>query len=51
MNHRDRQILEAVTDGYVSLDREWHFTYVNRVIAAVTGKRTDQLVGRPLTEA
>ncbi|WP_083922476.1 EAL domain-containing protein [Deinococcus aquatilis] len=48
LNQRDNHILEAMTDGYVALDREWCFTYVNRVIAEATGKTPDQLVGRRL---
>ncbi|THF71683.1 EAL domain-containing protein [Deinococcus sp. Arct2-2] len=50
LNQRDRHILEAMTDGYVALDREWRFTYVNRVIAKATGKTPAQLVGRRLPD-
>ncbi|UQN10002.1 EAL domain-containing protein [Deinococcus sp. QL22] len=50
MNSHDRHILEAMTDGYVALDREWRFTYVNRVIARATRRTPDQLVGRRLPD-
>ncbi len=50
LNHRDRHILEAMTDGYVALDREWRFTYVNRVIAKATRRTPEQLVGRHVSD-
>ncbi|MFB9994690.1 EAL domain-containing protein [Deinococcus oregonensis] len=50
LNQRDSHILEAMTDGYVALDREWRFTYVNQVIAKATGRTADQLVGRRIAD-
>lgn len=50
MNQRDSHILEAMTDGYVALDHEWRFTYVNRVIAKATRRTPEELIGRRLAD-
>ncbi|MGH7469351.1 MAG: sensor domain-containing diguanylate cyclase [Longimicrobiales bacterium] len=39
-------ILESIRDGFVALDRGWHFTYVNAEGERVLGKTRDALVGR-----
>jgi len=39
-------VLERVSDAVVALDREWHYTYVNRRAAQLFGRRPEDLVGR-----
>lgn len=46
LNHRIQNILESVTDGFVALDREWRYTYVNRRAAEMFGREPSQLVGK-----
>lgn len=38
-------ILESITDGFVTLDRAWRFTYVNHTALEVIGKPKEQLLG------
>lgn len=43
---RADRILEAMSDGFVALDRDWFYTYVNAEAARLFGRRPDELVGR-----
>jgi PAS domain S-box-containing protein len=38
--------LESITDAFVSVDRNWNYTYVNRHAARMLDKRPDQLFGK-----
>lgn len=40
------QVLESITDGFIGLDREWRFTYVNAESERQTGRRRTDLLGR-----
>ena len=44
---RDRvvQVLETMTDGFYSLDRDWRFTYVNAPAERILGRTRSDLVG------
>jgi PAS domain S-box-containing protein len=48
---RISQILETVTDGFVSFDREWRFTCVNKEAARIIGRTSKSLQGQVLWEA
>lgn len=39
-------ILENTTDGFVALDKDWHYTYVNRRAAEIFGRTPGDLIGR-----
>ncbi|WP_190447635.1 ATP-binding protein [Trichocoleus sp. FACHB-832] len=39
-------ILESVTEAFVSLDREWRITYVNRQTARLNGKQPEEFIGK-----
>ena len=39
-------ILDRVTDGFVALDTNWRYTYVNRQAALLFGRRPQDLIGR-----
>src|SRR5262245_11608973 len=39
-------ILESISDGFVVLDRTWHYTYVNRQAASLFGRMPQDLVGK-----
>lgn len=41
-----RGILESVSDGFFTLDREWRYTYLNPAAARFVGRRAEDLVGR-----
>lgn len=43
--------LESMTDGFVSLDRQWRYTYVNTAAARYLGKTGAELLGRVCWEA
>jgi PAS domain S-box-containing protein len=50
---RVQSILASITDGFVALDREWRFTYVNATFLKLIGSlntSTDELVGQSLWE-
>ena len=38
--------LESMTDGFVSLDKNWHYTYVNRRAAEMFGRTPEELIGK-----
>jgi PAS domain S-box-containing protein len=37
--------LESITDGFVSVDREWRITYLNGAGAQMLGMKTEDLIG------
>lgn len=41
-------LLESISDGFFSLDREWRFTYLNSEAERRLGKSRDELFGRDL---
>lgn len=41
-------ILESITDGFVGLDREWRYTYVNRRAGDMLGQRPARLIGKQI---
>ncbi len=43
-------VLERVTDGFLSLDRDLHFTYANGRAGKLLASDPDELVGTPLPE-
>ncbi|MBV8818087.1 MAG: PAS domain-containing protein, partial [Acidobacteriaceae bacterium] len=42
--------LERLSDGFVAIDRNWNYKYVNRAGAALLGKQPSEMVGRNLFE-
>ena len=45
-HHRLVDTLESMTDGFVSLDRQWRYTYVNGAAARLMGKSSAELLGQ-----
>ncbi|BAU13514.1 multi-sensor signal transduction histidine kinase [Leptolyngbya sp. NIES-3755] len=43
-------ILESVTDGFVALDANWHYTYVNSKAGEILGRRPEDLIGKQIWE-
>jgi PAS domain S-box-containing protein len=43
---RAAAILESVTDGFIALDREWRFTYVNAEAERINGMRREDHIGK-----
>ena len=43
-------ILESITDGFIAVDRDFHFTYVNREAERMLGHDRDALSGRSYWE-
>lgn len=41
----ESHILESITDGFFALDRNWNFTYVNRVFEKVLQMNRQDLIG------
>jgi PAS domain S-box-containing protein len=39
-------LLERISDGFVALDPDWRYTYVNQQAAALFGRQPEHLVGR-----
>ncbi len=46
LNRRMVDMLESMSDGFVSLDRNWHYLYVNRKAGEMLGRAPGELVGR-----
>ncbi|GAB3926934.1 PAS domain-containing sensor histidine kinase [Mucilaginibacter myungsuensis] len=45
-NHRIDEILESMTDGFISLDKDFRYTYVNRQIGEMIGYDQRTLIGK-----
>ncbi|MEO7599933.1 MAG: PAS domain-containing protein [Opitutus sp.] len=45
---RTVRILESVTDGFLALDRDWRFTYINRQAEKLLGCRQSDLLGKTI---
>jgi len=50
MHRRAAAVLEATTDGFVVLDRDWRYAYLNPRAEEAFGRRRDQLLGRNVWE-
>jgi PAS domain S-box-containing protein len=46
VNRRLVTTLESITDGFVSLDRQWRYTYVNRTAAEVLDRTREEMLGQ-----
>jgi PAS domain S-box-containing protein len=44
------QILDRISDGFGSLDRDWTYTFVNEQLAKNVGKKREDLLGRNIWE-
>jgi PAS domain S-box-containing protein len=45
-HQRVAHVLESVSDGFVALDREWRYVYVNEQAAQTFGRTSDALIGK-----
>ena len=45
------RVLESITDGFLTLDSNWHITYVNRRGEAMLGKSREALLDRYILDA
>jgi PAS domain S-box-containing protein len=43
-----QQVLESITDGFVAVDAQWRFTYVNGAAETIFGRSREQMVGQEL---
>lgn len=46
LHSRITNILDSVQDGFVALDRNWHYIYVNRRAAEMFGREPQDLIGK-----
>ena len=44
--NRVTNILESITGGFVTLDADWRYVYVNAETERLTGKKREELIGR-----
>jgi PAS domain S-box-containing protein len=49
-HRRNADILESISDGFNTFDREWRYTYVNSAAAKLVGKTPEELLGKNLWE-
>ncbi|MFP4061234.1 MAG: EAL domain-containing protein [Halochromatium sp.] len=47
LSERLQTTLESITDGFYTLDRDWHFTYLNQEAARLLQQPREQLLGKP----
>jgi PAS domain S-box-containing protein len=46
LSARIHEILESITDGFVALDKDWRYVYVNRRAAEMFERKPEDLLGR-----
>jgi PAS domain S-box-containing protein len=39
-------IFERITDGFIALDKNWRYTYVNKRVCQLMGMKQDELIGK-----
>ncbi|KAB2917213.1 MAG: PAS domain S-box protein [Bacteroidetes bacterium] len=44
------KILDGITDGFVTVDKQWRFTYANKVFQQITQLKKDDLMGKTIWE-
>ncbi|MEW6490990.1 MAG: PAS domain S-box protein [Cyanobacteriota bacterium] len=44
------QILESITDGFASFDKQWRYTYVNQEAARLVHRTREELIGKNVWE-
>src|SRR5690625_1393518 len=44
------EIIDNLSEGFVTLDREWRYTYVNLAAAEIIGQPRDELIGKTVWE-
>jgi PAS domain S-box-containing protein len=49
-HRRTTTILESISDGFNTFDREWRYTYVNAAAAKMLGKAPEDLLGKNVWE-
>lgn len=49
-NHRIHDILESITDGFISFDTQWKCRYVNRTASTLFRMSVDQILGKSAWE-
>ncbi len=50
LDEQVRTILECITDGFVAIDRDWRYTYVNARAGELLGRTAAELVGKNIWE-
>jgi PAS domain S-box-containing protein len=48
-NDRFISTLESMTDGFVSFDKNWRYTYVNKRAADMFGRKPEELIGEQMS--
>src|SRR5689334_3724713 len=43
-------ILQGISDGFASYDREWRYVYINEKAAQMIGRTKEELIGKSLFE-
>jgi len=51
LSERLANTLESITEGFITLDRNWRFTYVNRAAERMWKRSRKELLGRAIGEA
>jgi PAS domain S-box-containing protein len=44
-SERIAHILDGLTDGFITLDKEWRFTFINKVFLTISKKTKEELLG------
>lgn len=45
-----RDILDRISDGFIALDKEWRYVYVNHKASELIGRQTEELLGKSMWE-
>jgi diguanylate cyclase (GGDEF)-like protein/PAS domain S-box-containing protein len=50
LSARMATLIETLTEGFVALDDDWRYTFVNRAAETISGKSADELLGTTIWE-
>ena len=44
--HGLSEILDRITDGFIALDKNWHYTYMNKRAGEILNRDPQQMIGK-----
>ncbi|MFP3421975.1 PAS domain-containing protein, partial [Bacillus sp. SIMBA_161] len=49
-NKRVNSVVESITDGFLVLNKDWEYTYINQHVSFSRGRIADEMLGKKIWE-